>query len=368
MVTLSILAAGTALQGAEFPVWTYIYDNYIQILTVNLLLTVALANYVYIRSFSVRPGNTELRELAAGGQSGNMIYDWFIGRELNPRVNLPLLGEIDIKSFCELRPGLLGWLILNFTFIARQFRVHGYVTDSIILVTAFQCLYVLDSYWMEPAVLTTMDITTDGFGYMLALGDLVWVPFTYSLQARYLAVYPHSLGPYGSAAVFGLACLGYYVFRAANNEKNRFRTNPSDPRVAHLTFIETKSGSKLLTSGWWGTARHINYTGDWILACAFSLTTGLAGYMMQHSSVAPQAGQSRADGSYVYRGADQRTEVIQGSALGWGMIFSYFYPIYFCILLVHRQLRDETKCERKYGDDWKRYKEIVRWRLIPGIY
>ena len=31
-----------------------------------------------------------------------------------------------------------------------------------------------------------MDITTDGFGYMLAFGDLSWVPFTYSLQARIL--------------------------------------------------------------------------------------------------------------------------------------------------------------------------------------
>lgn len=28
-----------------------------------------------------------------------------------------------------------------------------------------------------------MDITTDGFGFMLAFGDLSWVPFTYSLQA-----------------------------------------------------------------------------------------------------------------------------------------------------------------------------------------
>lgn len=31
-----------------------------------------------------------------------------------------------------------------------------------------------------------MDITTDGFGYMLAFGDLAWLPFTYSLQARYV--------------------------------------------------------------------------------------------------------------------------------------------------------------------------------------
>lgn len=36
--------------------------------------------------------------------------------------------------------------------------------------------------WCHQAILTTMDITTDGFGFMLVFGDLAWVPFTYSLQ------------------------------------------------------------------------------------------------------------------------------------------------------------------------------------------
>ena len=35
-----------------------------------------------------------------------------------------------------------------------------------------------------------MDIIHDGFGFMLVFGDLVWVPFTYTLQARYLADRP----------------------------------------------------------------------------------------------------------------------------------------------------------------------------------
>lgn len=30
------------------------------------------------------------------------------GRELNPRI-----GTLDLKEFCELRPGLIGWLVLN---------------------------------------------------------------------------------------------------------------------------------------------------------------------------------------------------------------------------------------------------------------
>ena len=31
-----------------------------------------------------------------------------------------------------------------------------------------------------------MDVTTDGFGFMLAFGDLSWVPFTYSLQVMHM--------------------------------------------------------------------------------------------------------------------------------------------------------------------------------------
>jgi delta14-sterol reductase len=367
MITLAVCAAGTALQGADFPVWTFIWDNYLQIATTNILIAYALATFVYIRSFGVKPGNPDFRELAAGGHSGNMIYDWFIGRELNPRITIPILGEIDIKEFCELRPGMLGWMILDFAFIAHQYKTYGVVTDSILLITAFQTLYVLDSFWMESAILTTMDITTDGFGHMLAFGDLVWVPFTYSIQARYLAVFPLSLGIYGTAGVLAVLSTGYYIFRSANNEKNRFRTNPKDPRVAHLKYIETKSGSKLLISGWWGTARHINYLGDWILSWAYVLPTGLAGYLVQHSEV-PVSGQHVPDGSFAYGRLAGHTQVSQGAAKGYGMIFTYFYIVYFAVLLVHRELRDEEKCIRKYGDDWKRYREIVRYRIIPGIY
>jgi delta14-sterol reductase len=70
----------------------------------------------------------------------------------------------------------------------------------------------------------------------------------------------------------------------------------------------------------------------------------------------------------MYSGPYLHTEVLQGSARGYGMIFTYFYVVYFGILLIHRELRDEEKCLRKYGDDWKRYTKIVKYRIIPGIY
>ncbi|KAI9684190.1 MAG: erg24, C-14 sterol reductase [Trizodia sp. TS-e1964] len=347
---LALAASGTVLQGANFPLWTFIYDHYIHLLTANILIAYALATFVYVRSFNVKSGNKDKRELAAGGHTGNILYDWFIGRELNPRVNLPLIGMIDIKIFCELRPGITGWLLLDLAFMANQYKRYGTITDSMICVNLFHALYAFDTYWMESSILTTIDITTDGFGFMLALGDLVWVPFIYSTQARYLAVHPVSLGPVFTSVIVALQIFGFYLFRASNNEKNRFRTDPKDPRISHLKYMETKSGSKLLISGWWGVARHVNYLGDWIMAWSYCLPTGIAGYSIMHSA------------------ASSVSEVVQGGAKGWGMFITYFYLVYFSVLLLHREMRDEEKCSRKYGADWAEYKKKVPYRIIPGIY
>jgi Delta14-sterol reductase len=332
--------------------------------TSNLILSFVLAVFVYARSFSIKPDNAEKRELAAGGHSGNFIYDWFIGRELNPRIKIPLLPEIDIKSWMEMRPGLLGWIVLDFAMIAKQYRNYGYVTDSIIITTAAQAFYVFDGLYMEPAILTTIDIISDGLGFMLAFGDVAWLPFTYSLQARYLAVYPVSLGRL-SLLTLAVQGLGYYIFRSSNNEKNRFRTNPNDPAIKHLEFINTKTGSKLLVSGWWGRARHINYLGDWLMSWAYCLPTGFAGYLIARNKVMPMTVPE--DGKTML-GQLSPTVVYQGDAKGWGMVVTYFFMVYFAVLLIHRSRRDEEKCKAKYGKDWEEYCRRVRWKIVPYIY
>jgi hypothetical protein len=42
--------------------------------------------------------------------TGIAVYDAFIGRELNPRI---LGGRLDLKYFCELRPGMFLWGLIN---------------------------------------------------------------------------------------------------------------------------------------------------------------------------------------------------------------------------------------------------------------
>ncbi|KXT08648.1 hypothetical protein AC579_9413 [Pseudocercospora musae] len=351
-VTIIIVcAAGTWVRGPDFQVWTFINRNYIQLLTCNIIISYALATFVYAKSFQVRSGNEDKRELAAGGHSGNLIYDWYIGRELNPRVELPFFGEIDVKSFMELRPGMLGWIMLNLAFMAKQYKSYGYVTDSMLVVNFAQAFYVFDALYMEPAILTTIDLIQDGFGFMLAFGDLAWLPFVYSIPAKYLSVHPVVLGPFYLVLILAIQGIGYYIFRAANSEKNRFRTDPNDPSVAHLEYIETKTGSRLLTTGWWGTARHINYLGDWVMSWAYCLPTLAAGYKLTPTVLFEGSRLVTTDGMR-----------------GYAIPITYFYMLYFAILLIHRERRDEAKCKRKYGADWDRYCEKVRWRIVPGIY
>jgi Delta14-sterol reductase len=84
-----------------------------------------------------------------------------------------------------------------------------------------------------------MDITTDGFGFMLAVGDLCWVPFTYSLQARYLAFNPIVLGPMKALAIVAVNFVGLYIFRVSNSEKNNFR-NGKNPKSRHFHSAQRK--------------------------------------------------------------------------------------------------------------------------------
>lgn len=298
-----------------------IYDEYLQLISAAIVLSAALSVYLYTSSFRGQ------KLLAKGGDTGSAVYDLFIGRELNPRI-----GSLDLKEFCELRPGLVGWLIINLGMAAKQWANRraatgtGSVSLSMLLVTGLQGMYVWDAQYNEQAILSTMDITTDGFGFMLAFGDLAWVPFIYSLQARYLVDHDPMLSLLQVAAILAVHTLGFHIFRSANSEKDAFRRDPCAVEVRHLRFMATKRGTKLLTSGWWGMARKINYTGDWLITLSWCLLCGF------------------------------RSPI------------PYFQALYFAILLYHRAMRDDEMCHDKYGADWLEYKRQVPYLFIPYVF
>jgi Delta14-sterol reductase len=73
-------------------------------------------------------------------------------------------------------------------------------------------------------------------------------------------------------------------------------------------------------------ARHVNYLGDWLMGVAWCIPTG------------------------------------------FGSPVPYFYAVYFAVLLLHRERRDEEKCKKKYKKDWEEYKRVVPWRIVPFVY
>ncbi|XP_069564670.1 delta(14)-sterol reductase LBR [Brachyistius frenatus] len=315
VVVSAVAVAAAVYHGVDF---TYVHSHFLQLATASLLVSVLLSVYLYVRS---RRAAAEQRAL--GGNSGNMVYDFFKGRELNPRIK-----EFDLKFFCEMRPGLIGWCLINFAMALAEMQQQGLEAPSyaMILVNVFQLLYVVDGLWNEEAILTTMDLMHDGFGFMLAFGDLVWVPFTYTLQAYYLVSQPNPLSLPAVAAIVLLKLVGFYIFRKSNSEKNAFRRNPSDPKLSHLKSIPTATGKNLLVSGWWGVVRHPNYLGDLLMALAWSLPCGFS------------------------------------------HLLPWYYMIYFGILLVHRDSRDMSECRRKYGSAWDEYCRTVRYRIVPRVY
>ena len=60
-----------------------------------------------------------------------------------------------------------------------------------------------------------------------------------------------------------------------------------------------------------------------------------------------------------------------GLAMALGHLNSpwpWLYPLYYVLLLFPRERDDDRRCAEKYGVLWDRYKEKVRYRIIPGIY
>lgn len=97
-------------------------------------------------------------------------------------------------------------VLINLALLMQEAELRGSPSLAMWLVNGFQLLYVGDALWhevrqdwaregegashertswglsqcvwvlsLQEAVLTTMDIIHDGFGFMLAFGDLVWV-------------------------------------------------------------------------------------------------------------------------------------------------------------------------------------------------
>ncbi len=267
--------------------------------------------------------------------SGNVVYDFFMGAILNPRI-----GRVDMKFFTEIRVSWILLFLLTLGAAAKQVELRGALSPSMLFMIVAHGLYTNACMKGEECIPTTWDIFHEKWGWMLIFWNLVGVPWFYSFNSYYLVVSDAPSAPaWLVAPLFVVLFAAYYVWDSAQSQKNRFRMQERGTFVRRRTFpqlpwgtlenprfITTARGGTLLVDGWWAYARKIHYTADIVMATSWAL------------------------------------------ACGFGSILPYIYPIFFVGMIMHRAQRDEARCRVKYGPDWDRYLEAVPYRFIPFVF
>ena len=202
--------------------------------------------------------------------TGHLLYDFFMGAELNPR----MFGILDFKMFFEVR---LPWYILFLTTLgtaARQWERYGYVSGEVGLLLLAHFLYANACSKAEELIVPTWDMYYEKWGFMLIFWNLAGVPLTYCHCTLYLANHDPStywLNRWVVAAWYVAYIFVYWVWDTCNGQKNRFRANEHGGRVFRKAFpvlpyqhienprvIRSEDGGTILADGWCKSLPHIH--------------------------------------------------------------------------------------------------------------
>lgn len=313
-----VLALGVTLGGWSL---TPLVTHFWSVFLVANAWAVAISLYLFVA------GRRQKEPIERHGPLPPLLHDLWFGPRLNPE-----LFGVDLKMFMY-QPSLIGLAVMNAAFAFAQYETYGAITPEMWLYQAFTWAYLFTHYLKEHFMLSTWDIIAENFGFMLTWGDLVYVPFLYSMAGWWVASrgwaledgrWVHTPWPLWALALlvaFHLAA--HWVFREANWQKDRFKR---DPQARIWGRPAEALDGRLLVSGWWGIGRKLNYTGEIGVYLSFALCAGLES--------------------------------------PWPLLL----PASLFVLLAQRAWRDDRRCRAKYGPLWERYCQRARFRMIPALY
>ena len=319
-LTLALFAGASWGLGLFSP--GIVYDHFGELLGALNVFSLAFCLALYAKG-RWAPSTTD------ASRTGNPIFDYYWGTELYPRV-----AGWDLKQFTNCRFGMMGWPLILVSFAAKQAEVHG-LSDAMMVAVGIQLVYVAKFFWWEMGYMRSLDIMHDRAGFYICWGCLVWLPCVYTSPTLYLVDHPNHLGWALAGAIFVAGVVSVMINYFADAQRQRVRaTNgatrvwgrePGLIRARYRTETGEEKESLLLTSGFWGLARHFHYVPEILGAFFWSLPALFSDFM------------------------------------------PYFYVSFLTVLLLHRAFRDEQRCAAKYGAAWDEYKRRVRWRIVPGL-
>lgn len=309
-----------------FPL-SYLADHFGEVLIASMLIgdITSLFWYIYGLLFA-----DEYNGKSA--QTGNIVYDFFMGTILYPRI-----GIVDIKMVAEVRWSWLTLMLITLSCAVKQYELLGYVSPQMAFMVLAHWLYSNATVKGEHCIPPTWDMFHENFGWMLNFWNICGVPFLYCFQSLYILKNQATISTQLSTPfmIFNylLLLVAYYMFDTANGQKafikipirrNTFPQLPWAQLEEPIKYIVTPKG-KLLVDGWYAFGRKIQYSGDILMALSWGLACGF-------SSPLP-----------------------------------YFYCFFFTSMICHRQWRDEIRCSEKYGKYWTLYTKQVPNVFIPSF-
>lgn len=273
------------------------------------IFVILFSLYLFLRPVAVK-----------SAPNANSLFDYWYGREKDP-----MLFGVDLKVFFY-QPSLIGLALAHLSFAEAQVSLYGALTIQMMLYLIFWYLYLFTHYIREDFMLWTFDIIEDHFGFMLVWGDMVYVPFLYSIAGWYVVDnIRQQISMTWIIATLLIHFVGHYIFRESNWQKFDVRKYGSDV-IIWRKKAKLLQG-RLLISGFWGIGRHVNYTGEIMVYLSVALCCGTTSYV------------------------------------------PYLLPLSLFILLSQRAARDDHRCRNKYGDKlWGEYCKIATFRMIPILY
>jgi len=256
---------------------------------------------------------------------------FFLGHEWNPR-----FGNVDVKMWLYI-VGAIGLQLNILSCLIKQNILSGnYMMSHAMILYVFMFGWFLCEYLLfERIHLYTYDLFAEKLGFKLVWGCFVFYPFFYCIGCYQLVSVPldEDINLIQIIIILFTFFTGWIITRGANMQKFHFRINPEcNFFLFGIIKQETIPGTRILSSGYWGMARHFNYFGE--ILQGFAL--GLPGFLLAKSYLQ--------------------------------MIIPMLYPIYYIILFVTRQIDDDAVCKAKYGTKWDLYCKKVPSRIIPGVY
>lgn len=262
--------------------------------------------------------------LSAPRTGKSLLADLFLGRSENPQ----WLGRrIDAKMWLYLVGATM--LGLNLASFAMHHALAFGPSPGVTLYAGMFAFFLCEYLFFERVHLYTYDFVAERVGFKLGWGCLVFYPYFYGIGLWAVADLPD---PHTSTAMLSAAAIlffcGWTLARGANMQKYLFKRDPNAKFLGLIAPVALADGERrLLVSGFWGVARHVNYLGELLMASGLTLALGYPDH-----------------------------------------ILPWLYPLYYVALLITRQIDDDRRCAEKYGALWTAYVARVPYRIVPGVF